>query len=106
MAKNSRPMAVSASNSGQTTLSPASRNRIAALRLTKCVDGEPCMTHCSQCGMLSSGVLPPDSSSIGMITGIASKPNCGVERARFTFRGDDGELRAGEIVDVHLAYQR
>ncbi|MCY1450686.1 hypothetical protein D9M71_675120 [compost metagenome] len=32
--------------------------------------------------MLSSGVLPPDSKSMGMITGIASKPNCGVERAR------------------------
>ncbi|MNN96495.1 hypothetical protein D3C81_2154950 [compost metagenome] len=39
------------------------------------------MTHCSHCGMLSNGVLPPDSSNIGMITGIASKPNCGVERA-------------------------
>ncbi|MNV81107.1 hypothetical protein D3C71_1747510 [compost metagenome] len=40
------------------------------------------MTHCSHCGMLSSGVLPPESNSIGMITGIASRPNCGVERAR------------------------
>lgn len=35
-----------------------------------------------------------------------ARGNCGVERARFTFRGDDGQLRAGEIVDVHLAYQR
>ncbi|MCY1458365.1 hypothetical protein D9M71_757410 [compost metagenome] len=32
--------------------------------------------------MLSSGVLPPESNSIGMITGMASRPNCGVERAR------------------------
>lgn len=31
--------------------------------------------------------------------------NCGVERARFTFRGEHGELRTGEVVDIHLAYQ-
>ena len=35
-----------------------------------------------------------------------ARGNCGVERARFTFRGEDGQLRAGEVVDVHLAYQR
>ena len=32
--------------------------------------------------MLSSGVVPPESSSIGIITGMLSRPNCGIERAR------------------------
>ena len=81
MTKNSMPILVSASNSGQISSKLAWRNRIACDRLTKCVEGETCIAHCSQVGMLSSGVLPPDSSSIGMITGMLSKPNCGIERA-------------------------
>ena len=81
MAKNTRPMASSATKSGHTTSTAAPRNNMAVLKLTKWVDGEHCITHCSHSGMLSSGVLPPDNRSIGMTTGIASKPNCGVERA-------------------------
>ncbi len=35
-----------------------------------------------------------------------ARGNCGIERATFTFRGASGDLRTGEVVDVHLAYQR
>jgi hypothetical protein len=33
-----------------------------------------------------------------------ARGNCGVERARFTFRADDGSVRAGEVIDIHLAH--
>ena len=33
------------------------------------------------CGMLSSGVLLPDSMFIGMATSMKSNPSCGIERA-------------------------
>ena len=82
MAKNARPMLVRASSSGQISSRLAWRNRIAWDRLTKWVEGDTCITHCSQVGMLSSGVVPPESSSIGIITGMLSRPNCGIERAR------------------------
>ena len=74
-------MPVRAAMSGQITLTPASRNRIEVDSVTKWVEGENCIRFCSQTGMLSSGVVPPESISIGMITGIASRPNCGIERA-------------------------
>lgn len=35
-----------------------------------------------------------------------ARRNCGVERAAFTFRAEDGSLRTGEVVDIHLAYQK
>ena len=39
------------------------------------------MTICSQVGMLSSGVLPPESRFSGSITSMNSSPSCGIERA-------------------------
>ena len=38
------------------------------------------MITCSQTGMLSSGVLPPESMFIGSTTRMNSRPNCGMER--------------------------
>lgn len=35
-----------------------------------------------------------------------ARGNCGIERAAFSFRAEDGSLRTGEVVDIHLAYQR
>ena len=35
---------------------------------------------CSSTGMLSSGVLPPESRFMMMKTGKASKPNWGIDR--------------------------
>jgi hypothetical protein len=35
-----------------------------------------------------------------------ARGNCGVERAAFTYHAEDGSLRTGEVVDIHLAYQR
>jgi hypothetical protein len=32
-----------------------------------------------------------------------SRGNCQRERSRFTFRGSDGSLRSGAVVDVYLA---
>ena len=40
------------------------------------------MTVCKSCGMLSSGVLPPESKFMMMNTGKASSANWGMERAR------------------------
>ena len=43
--------------------------------------GDACISHCSQSGMLSSGVDDPESRFMVTITGITSRPNCGIERA-------------------------
>jgi hypothetical protein len=80
--KNTAPMAAVAANSGHTMSKPAPRYRMAWAKLTKCVDGEPYMTVCKNCGMLSSGVLPPESRFMTMNTGKASSANWGMERAR------------------------
>ena len=48
---------------------------------TKCVDGEARMMVASQCGMLSSGVLLPESRFIGRKININNKPSCGMVRA-------------------------
>ena len=56
--------------------------RIAWATLTKCVDGEPCITICKNCGMLSKGVLPPESKFMMLNRGKARSANWGMERAR------------------------
>ena len=48
---------------------------------TKWVDGDACMIVDSQMGMLSSGVLLPDSRFIGRTISIMSSPSWGMERA-------------------------
>src|SRR5690554_5579598 len=75
-------MPASANISGQTKANPASRNKIAVDRLTKCVVGDSCITVCNHTGILSSGVVPPESNNIGITTGMANKPNCGIEHAK------------------------
>ena len=39
------------------------------------------MRYCSQTGMLSIGVVPPESSIMTNSTGIASRPNCPIVAA-------------------------
>ena len=39
-----------------------------------------CITVCSQTGMLSSGVLPPERRFIGNTTNMKISANCGMER--------------------------
>jgi hypothetical protein len=75
-------MAAVAANSGHTMSNPAPRYRMAGAILTKCVDGEPYMTVCKTCGMLSRDVLPPESKCIMMHTGKARSAHWGMERAR------------------------
>ena len=48
---------------------------------TKCVDGETDIIVWRIGGMLSSGVLLPESMFIGMATSIYSNPSCGMDRA-------------------------
>ena len=64
--KNKAPMPAVARKAGQTTSNPAPRYRIAWAKDTKCVEGTTCMMVDSQTGMLSSGVLVPDSMFIGI----------------------------------------
>src|SRR5665213_1950261 len=59
--KKSPPMSATVRNCGQTTLMPAPRYRMDCANETKCVDGDACMMVASQYGMLSSGVLAPES---------------------------------------------
>jgi len=73
--------AATATNWGHTSAKPAPRYRMAAANATKCVDGEIAITVRRNGGMLSSGVLPPDSSIIGIATRMKSRPSCGIERA-------------------------
>ncbi len=60
---------------------PAPRNRIAWLAETKCVVGASSMSCCTSSGMLSRGVVPPESICSGSSTRISSSANCGIERA-------------------------
>jgi hypothetical protein len=48
---------------------------------TKCVEGDACMTVRRKGGMLSSGVLLPESMFIGIATSMYSNPSWGIERA-------------------------
>ena len=80
--KNTMPITAVARSSFQTAARPASLNRIAWARATKCVDGENIMILCTGTGMLSNGVLLPESRFMTMNSGIACSANCGMERAR------------------------
>jgi hypothetical protein len=55
------PCPATAAESSHTTSSPAPRNRIAWAKLIKWVVGENGTNFWSHSGMLSSGVVPPDS---------------------------------------------
>ena len=64
--KNKLPIAKTRTNCGQTTSMPAPRYRIDCANDTKCVEGDASITVASHGGMLSKGVLLPDSMFIGM----------------------------------------
>ena len=49
--KNTAPIAAVVVNSSHTMSNPAPRYRMAWAKLTKCVDGEPCMTVCKSLGI-------------------------------------------------------
>src|SRR5471032_3624355 len=55
------PITSRARNGFHTTAMPAPRYKIAWLNSTKCVVGAISMMFCTSSGMLSRGVLPPDS---------------------------------------------
>ena len=60
---------------------PAPRYRIAWPISTKWVVGAASMMFCTSAGMLSRGVMPPDSIISGMMVSIINMPNCGMLRA-------------------------
>ena len=99
-AKNAAPIKVNAASSRQTMARPASRKRIAWAKLTKWVEGDD-LHHVLQRtrGMLSSGVFPPESRLMMMNSGMASRPNCGIERAmvarKMPMRGDREQVETG-----------
>ena len=54
---------------------------IACEKLTKCREGRKNVRHCSHCGWLSTGVVPPERSCIATTTKMISSENCAIERA-------------------------
>ena len=49
--------------------------------ITKCVFGASSMMSWTNCGMLSRGVLAPESICKGSRMSMSSRPSCGMERA-------------------------
>ena len=76
----------SARNFGHTTSRPAPRKRIAWLAATKCVVGAASIIVCTNSGILSRGVKPPESSCRGSRISTASNPNCGIDRAKVAMK--------------------
>ena len=79
--KNTVPIANNHANEVQTTLKPAPRYSIACPNSTKCVVGANIIMFCTISGMLSRGVLPPDSICSGNKTKISNIANCAVDFA-------------------------
>lgn len=80
-AKNTAPMPSRARNCGHTTSMPAPRYKMAWPSSTKWVVGAASIRSCTSAGMLSRGVVPPESSCSGISVSTSSRPNCGMLRA-------------------------
>ncbi len=61
---------------------PPPRYRMPWASITKWVVGAASMICCTHSGMLSRGVMPPESISKGSSTMIISRANCGIVRAK------------------------
>ena len=76
------PIATVATSCGQTTSSPApaQKHRLRECRVVRRRRRHASLSR-STSGMASSGVTPPDSMFMTTKNGIASRPNCGIDRA-------------------------
>ena len=81
IAKNTLPIVNKARNCGQTMEMSAPRYKIPWASATKWVVGATNMMFWTSTGMLSRGVMPPESMVSGNRVMSINNPNCGIERA-------------------------